>query len=840
MKTRILSPLFASLALAAFVHAAPAKLPAPENNIWFNKEAQTFDSNNGSWKIIQDSGRMHNGRGWEFEGLPVGNGRIGAMVLDSAARERIALNEATFWSGGENADRNCSGYTYGPLAERNQFGSYQPFGDFLAEFSGIGDEPKDFVRNLNLETGIAKTAFTSKGVKYTRSVFASQEHNVITIIYKASKKGALSGTFALAPNHSAKFFAQSNKLGMTGTLANDMKFAARAQIINKGGKLSPVGGNANIDVTYAGKGDNQHAVYNGVSLPRIKVQGADEIIVVIALATDYVMDAKKNWKGADPVSTAEKTLKAAVAVAEDPTAMTAAHVRIHQEMFKRVKVDFGKTDAETAKLPTPERLKKYATTQKDPDLEETLFQFGRYCLLSSSRGSAPATLQGIWNHKVHAPWACDYHTNINIQEAYWPAEVCNLSECAMPLINWLDATREISAGITQRAFTNHEGRTPRGWTARVSQNIFGAGGWTMWNTVSSAWYALHVWEHFAFTQDKKFLKEQGYPMMKEICHFWEDMLKPLGENGAGFNSNDPDADLTQLKGIPTGTLVAPDGWSHEWGPVEDGVAHDQQVIYNLFTNTIEAAKILGVDRKWADELTKKRDLLYGNKISKNGYLQEWMIDRPDKVSGHRHTSHLFAVYPGSQISMAKTPELAEAAKKSLELRGTTGDSRRSWSWPWRTALWARFKEGDKAHEMIQGLLTYNTLPNLLTTHEPFQMDGNFAFPAAVAEMLVQSHAGEIELLPAPCSAWKSGKVSGLKARGNITVSFEWKDGRVNPNKIKLVSPKEQKVTLVVNGKKYRVKTVTEKKTKTKAATPKEGKSKATKSKSTTKKKSLQD
>lgn len=810
MKTYILSPLLASWALAAFVNADPEKVPPSENCIWFNTEARTFESNGGSWKILQDTGRMHNGRGWEFEGLPIGNGKIGAMVLGNASRERIALNEATFWSGGENAGGNCSGYSYGPLAGREQFGSYQPFGDFLAEFPGM-ENPKNFIRSLNLKTGIAQTTFSANGIKYTRKVFASQKHNVIAVIYTANKKGSLTGTFALTPNHTADFFAKGNKLGMTGVLANDMRFAARAQIIAKGGKISPSGAPGKIEVAYQGGGDGQHAVYDGAKIPKIKVEKADEIVVLISMATDYEMDAKKNWKGADPSFTAEKTLKAAVPAATDSTELIAAHVRIHKKFFSRVEVDLGKTPDDVAKLPTPERLKKYAQNPADPDLEETLFQFGRYCLLSSSRGSAPATLQGIWNHKVHAPWACDYHTNINVQEAYWPAEVCNLSECAMPLINWLDATREISAGITQRAFKNHEGKTPRGWTARVSQNIFGAGGWTMWNNVSGAWYALHIWEHFAFTQDKKFLKEQGYPMMKEICHFWEDMLKPLGKDGKGFKSKDGNADLSQLKGIPAGTLVAPDGWSHEWGPVEDGVAHDQQVIYNLFSNTIEAAKILGVDKKWADTLAKKRDLLYGNKISPNGYLQEWMIDRPNSVSGHRHTSHLFAVYPGNEISVAKTPELAEAAKKSLELRGTTGDSRRSWSWPWRTALWARFKEGEKAYEMVRGLLTHNTLPNLLTTHEPFQMDGNFSFPAAVAEMLVQSHAGEIELLPAPCEAWKNGKVSGLKARGNITVSFEWENGRVNPNRIKLTSPVEQEVTLVVNGMKRKVKTFQAKK-----------------------------
>ncbi len=792
---QIFSAIF-SLCFSANIFAAP-EIPSSKNSIWFDSEAATFDIAGNAWKIFRNDSRSV-AKGWEFEGLPIGNGRIGAMVLGNAARERIALNEITFWSGGENSPNNCSGYSYGPTSSRNEFGAYQPFGDLLAAFPKL-ENPNDFVRSLNLGNGIAKTTFSKDGVNYKREVFTSFPLNVLVAVYSADKKGALSGTFLFSPNHTAKISAQGNKIGVAGTLENGMKFAAKIAILTegKGAKISPIGGNAEISVKYK----DGASVFDFEKLPRLKVEKADKIIVLAALKTDYVMSEKKNWKGGDPVAAAEKLLKTAIDEAKNFTNLQAAHIRAHAEMFNRVSVDFGESASGTAKLPTPKRLEKYKSEKNDPELEATLFQFGRYSLMCSSFESAPATLQGIWNHKVSPPWACDYHTNINIQEAYWPAEVGNLSECALPLFNWLDATKGISARISQKAFLGNDGKPPRGWTSRVSQNIFGAGGWTMWNNASSAWYALHIWEHFLFTQDKKFLKEIGYPMMKEICNFWEDMLKPLSAGAKNFQTNDANADRAQLNEIAAGTLVAPNGWSHEWGPVEDGVAHDQQLIFNLFSNTIAAAEALGVDKNWASELLKKRDQLYGNKISKNGYLQEWMIDRPNLVCGHRHTSHLFAVFPGSEISIAKTPELAAAAKKSLELRGTTGDSRRSWSWPWRTALWARFKEGEKAHEMIEGLLSFNTLPNLLTTHEPFQMDGNFSFTAGVAEMLLQSHTGTIELLPAPCKAWKNGKVRGLKARGNVTVDFDWKDGKVT--NFRVWSPQPQEIFISMNGGKPR-------------------------------------
>ena len=325
--------------------------------------------------------------------------------------------------------------------------------------------------------------------------------------------------------------------------------------------------------------------------------------------------------------------------------------------------------------------------------------------------------------------------------------------------------------------------------------------------IRDSWYALHIWEHYAFTGDRKYLEKQAYPLMKEICHFWEDHLKELGAGGEGFKTNGKDPseeEKKDLADVKAGTLVAPNGWSPEHGPREDGVMHDQQLIAELFSNTIKAARILGKDAAWAKSLEGKLKRLAGNKIGKEGNLQEWMIDRIPKTD-HRHTSHLFAVFPGNQISKLKTPKLAEAARLSLEWRGTTGDSRRSWTWPWRTALWARLGEGNKAHEMVQGLLKFNTLPNMLTTHPPMQMDGNFGIVGGICEMLVQSHAGGLDIMPSPVEAWPEGSVKGLKARGNVTVDFSWKDGKVS--NVKLYSAQPKVLPVRVNGKMTRMKTL---------------------------------
>ena len=338
-------------------------------------------------------------------------------------------------------------------------------------------------------------------------------------------------------------------------------------------------------------------------------------------------------------------------------------------------------------MPTDARLKRYAGGQADPDLEETMFSYGRYLLASCSRpGGLPANLQGLWNDSDNPPWASDYHNDINIQMNYWEAEPTNLAECQTPLVDFIVAALEPCRIATRKAL----GEKTRGWTARFSQSIFGGNGWE-WNIPASAWYAQHVFEHWAFTQDKNYLAETAYPVIKEICQFWEDRLKRL----------------------PDGTLVAPDGWSPEHGPREDGVMHDQQLIWDLFQNYLNAAKTLGVDADYQRKIADMQAHLAPNRIGRWGQLQEWQTDRDDPQDDHRHTSHLFAVYPGRQISLTRTPDLAKAAMVSLKARSndrgeepfgvdnTIGDSRRSWTWPWRCAMWARLGEGDRAGIMVR-------------------------------------------------------------------------------------------------------------------------------------------
>jgi alpha-L-fucosidase 2 len=403
---------------------------------------------------------------------------------------------------------------------------------------------------------------------------------------------------------------------------------------------------------------------------------------------------------------------------------------------------------------------------------------------------------------IDAPWGNDYHSNINFQMVYWLPEPGNLSECHLSMIDYLDAMREPFRKNTHEylhAIGENVNKVKDGWVVYTSHNPFGAGGWQV-NLPGSAWYGLHLWEHFAFTNDTTYLRNQAYPMMKELCHYWEGQLKSLGKGGENFESNYQRVDVSQypeLAHIKEGTLVVPNGWSPEHGPRgEDGVSHDQQIVSELFANTIQASKILNIDEQWRIHLSEICERMYAPQIGKMGNLMEWMIDRSPETD-HRHTSHLFAVFPGKGISLRNTPELAEAAKKSLSYRKTTGDSRRSWAWTWRSLLWARLHEGELAHDMIEGLITHNMLDNLFTTHHiPLQIDGNYGITAAMLEMLIQSHEGIIELLPAPTETWKEGKASGLKARGNIEVDMVWKNGKVTDWKLR--SPQHQKVKVLVN------------------------------------------
>lgn len=716
---------------------------------------------------------------WSAEALPIGNGRLGAMLFGGVKQEHIQFNEISLWSGENNWDGE---YETGDLG----FGSYRNFGDIILNFSSISDS-LNYRRELDISNGVHSTTFISKKLKFSREAFASHPAQVMVFNYTADKKKSLSGKISLRSAQKANTIVGENQLSFAGEMPNKLKYAAVLQVFNDGGTVKEEG-------------------------EFLRFENCNSITLLLDARTNYKPDFKANWRGEDPLPLIKKELAAAQET--DYLILKKKHCEDLSALLGRVKINIGKPNPALDALPTDQRLvrysgikgsveannknffntkfssdtKKVGTGLEDTNLELLMFQYGRYLLASSSReGGLPANLQGLWNDSNEPAWASDYHNNINIQMNYWAAETTNLSECHVPLIDYIVAQSEPCRIATRKAFGEHT----RGWTARTSQNIFGGNGWE-WNIPASTWYAQHVYEHYAFTQDMEYLKKTAYPVIKEICEYWEDNLKKL----------------------PNGTLVVPNGWSPEHGPREDGVMHDQQLVWDLFTNFLEISKVLNIDEDFQRKVAYMQSHLAPNKIGKWGQLQEWQTDRDDPNDQHRHTSHLFGVYPGRQISLTNTPELAQAAIISLRSRSgnygdnidkpftvesTVGDSRRSWTWPWRCALWARLGEGERSAIMIRGLLTYNTLPNLFCNHPPFQMDGNFGIPAAMTEMLMQSHADEIQLLPALPKAWAAkGSFSGLKARGGFTVSCSWENGKVKSYRITSARPTFVKVH--INGK----------------------------------------